>query len=178
VGQLLSNLLGNTRTHGASNKPVLVHAETTKEIFELWASNSGLPIPEAAMDKLFEPFFRGNAHASRQGLGLGLYIAFQIAKAHGGNLTVRSHARDALHVHDAARLTPKGPARRRRRLATVLAGERVLIAWMENHGCDDIARFLTTNRRGGGGEHEAGHGGAAQGPRRSSFRRGVASTPR
>lgn len=42
------------------------------------------------MEKLFEPFFRGNAHASRQGLGLGLYIASQIAKAHGGALTVSS----------------------------------------------------------------------------------------
>ncbi len=40
------------------------------------------------MDPLFEPFFRGNAHASRQ--VLGLYIASQIAKAHGGNLTVGS----------------------------------------------------------------------------------------
>ncbi|WP_347337489.1 ATP-binding protein [Bradyrhizobium arachidis] len=35
------------------------------------------------MDKLFEPFFRGKARASKQGLGLGLYIASQIAKAHG-----------------------------------------------------------------------------------------------
>jgi sigma-B regulation protein RsbU (phosphoserine phosphatase) len=42
------------------------------------------------MDKLFEPFFRGNARASRQGLGLGLYIASQIAKAHDGELTVIS----------------------------------------------------------------------------------------
>ncbi|MGY4474795.1 MULTISPECIES: sensor histidine kinase [Bradyrhizobium] len=42
------------------------------------------------MGKLFEPFFRGNAHASRQGLGLGLYIASQIATAHGGELTVSS----------------------------------------------------------------------------------------
>jgi phosphoserine phosphatase RsbU/P len=42
------------------------------------------------MDKLFEPFFRGNARASRQGLGLGLYMASQIAKAHGGELAVRS----------------------------------------------------------------------------------------
>lgn len=44
------------------------------------------------MDQLFKPFYRGNAHARRQGpgLGLGLYIASQIAKAHGGNLTVGS----------------------------------------------------------------------------------------
>ncbi|QQO15499.1 PAS domain-containing sensor histidine kinase [Bradyrhizobium diazoefficiens] len=90
IGQLLSNLVGNALTHGASAQPVIVHGETRDEFFELWVANAGDPIPQAAMDKLFEPFFRGNAHASRQGLGLGLYIASQIAKAHGGELTVRS----------------------------------------------------------------------------------------
>ncbi|RZN19625.1 ATP-binding protein [Bradyrhizobium sp. Leo121] len=90
LGQMLSNLVGNAITHGSSSKPVIVHAETRERVFELWVSNAGQPIPQAAMDKLFEPFFRGNAHASRQGLGLGLYIASQIAKAHGGELTVSS----------------------------------------------------------------------------------------
>lgn len=92
IGQMLSNLLGNALTHGASNTPVIVRAETSSGCFELWVSNAGEPIPEAAMAKLFEPFFRGTARASRQGLGLGLYIASQIAKAHGGELTVSSRA--------------------------------------------------------------------------------------
>jgi sigma-B regulation protein RsbU (phosphoserine phosphatase) len=92
IGQMLSNLLGNALTHGASNKPIVVHAETTATSFELWVSNAGETIPASAMDKLFEPFFRGNARASRQGLGLGLYIASQIAKAHGGEMAVTSTA--------------------------------------------------------------------------------------
>jgi sigma-B regulation protein RsbU (phosphoserine phosphatase) len=90
LGQMLSNLVGNAITHGSSSKPVIVHAETRERVFELWVSNAGQPIPQAAMDQLFRPFFRGNAHASRQGLGLGLYIASQIAKAHEGKLTVSS----------------------------------------------------------------------------------------
>jgi phosphoserine phosphatase RsbU/P len=90
IGQLFSNLLGNSLTHGATNKPVIVHAETDPAKFKLWVSNAGEPIPSEAMDKLFEPFFRGKARVSRQGLGLGLYIASQIAKAHGGTLTVTS----------------------------------------------------------------------------------------
>jgi sigma-B regulation protein RsbU (phosphoserine phosphatase) len=94
IGQLVSNLVGNALTHGASNRPVVVHGETRDEFFELWVANAGHPIPEAAMDKLFEPFFRGKSHASRQGLGLGLYIASQIAKAHGGELTVSSTAEE------------------------------------------------------------------------------------
>jgi sigma-B regulation protein RsbU (phosphoserine phosphatase) len=92
MGQLLSNLLGNALTHGASDKPVIVRAETKDGFFRLWVANAGEPIPENVMDKLFEPFFRGKARASRQGLGLGLYIAAQIAKAHGAELAVTSTA--------------------------------------------------------------------------------------
>jgi phosphoserine phosphatase RsbU/P len=90
IGQLLSNLLGNALTHGAAGKPVVVHAETKGGTFKLSVSNAGEPIPPESMDQLFEPFFRGKARASRQGLGLGLYISSQIAKAHQGTLTVTS----------------------------------------------------------------------------------------
>jgi phosphoserine phosphatase RsbU/P len=90
IGQLLSNLLGNATTHGSANKPVIVHAETRDGSFHLWVANTGEAIPSEAIDQLFEPFFRGKVRASREGLGLGLYIASQIAKAHGGTLTVSS----------------------------------------------------------------------------------------
>ncbi|MHC2476521.1 hypothetical protein ACVJF0_007498 [Bradyrhizobium elkanii] len=66
IGQLLSNLLGNAVTHGATDKPVVVHAETRKGSFELWVANAGEAIPETVMEKLFEPFFRGKARASKQ----------------------------------------------------------------------------------------------------------------
>lgn len=90
IGQLVSNLVGNALTHGASSKPVRVRAETRDGLFKLSVANAGDIIPEAAMPKLFEPFFRGDVRASRQGLGLGLHIASQIAKAHDGVLTVTS----------------------------------------------------------------------------------------
>lgn len=54
--------------------------------------NSGPPIPQAALERLFQPFFRGEARSSQQGLGLGLYIAFEMAPAHGGTLTATSSA--------------------------------------------------------------------------------------
>jgi len=90
IGQLVSNLVGNALSHGAANEPVRVHAVTEDGLFKLSVENGGEPIPEAAMEKLFEPFFRGEVRASRQGLGLGLHIASQIAKAHDGVLTVTS----------------------------------------------------------------------------------------
>jgi sigma-B regulation protein RsbU (phosphoserine phosphatase) len=67
-----------------------VRAETIDGFFRFSVANGGDPIPQAAMGKLFEPFFRGEVRASRQGLGLGLHIASQIAKAHSGVLSVTS----------------------------------------------------------------------------------------
>jgi sigma-B regulation protein RsbU (phosphoserine phosphatase) len=90
IGQLVSNLVGNALTHGAANEPVRVGAATEEGLFRFSVVNRGEPISEAAIEKLFEPFFRGEVRKSGQGLGLGLYIASQIAKAHEGTLTVTS----------------------------------------------------------------------------------------
>ena len=90
IGQLASNLIGNALTHGAEDQPVRVGAKTQGGQFEFSVANAGEPIPAAAMEKLFEPFFRGDIRASRQGLGLGLHIASQIAQAHGGRIDVTS----------------------------------------------------------------------------------------
>ncbi len=90
IGQLMSNLLGNAITHGDPQTPVRVGGEVVRGAVELWVANGGEPISKMAMERLFQPFFRGEVRASQQGLGLGLYIASEIAAAHGGGLTVRS----------------------------------------------------------------------------------------
>jgi sigma-B regulation protein RsbU (phosphoserine phosphatase) len=94
IGQMVSNLLGNALTHGAPDKPVRIVASTDDGMFVLWIANAGEPIPEAAMTDLFQPFFRGTVRASLQGLGLGLHIASEIAKAHEGELAVTSTAEE------------------------------------------------------------------------------------
>jgi signal transduction histidine kinase len=90
IAQLLSNLLGNALTHGASSEPVRVICNTEDGQFKLSVINGGEKIPDQAMAGLFRPFVRGKAAADREGLGLGLYIASEIAAAHEGKLTVVS----------------------------------------------------------------------------------------
>lgn len=90
IAQLFSNLLGNALTYGAPDEPVRVGAKSDATGFELFVANGGAPISDAAMAKLFQPFVRGDIQSSQQGLGLGLYIASEIAKAHGGELTATS----------------------------------------------------------------------------------------
>ena len=90
VAQLFSNLLGNALTYGAPDAPIRVRAATDGGHFELSVANSGDPIPQAALERLFRPFTRGAIQVNQQGLGLGLYIAAEIARAHGGMLDVAS----------------------------------------------------------------------------------------
>ncbi len=59
-------------------------------VLEVW--NAGEPIPEDRIGKLFQPFWRPSVSASRHGLGLGLYICSQIARAHRGQISVTSTA--------------------------------------------------------------------------------------
>ena len=90
LGQMVSNLLANGLTHGAPNAPVRIHAATVGGELEVSVANGGKPIPPATRERLFQPFFRGEAQPSQNGLGLGLHIASEIAKAHGGAIEVAS----------------------------------------------------------------------------------------
>ncbi|MGC1304371.1 MAG: GAF domain-containing sensor histidine kinase [Caulobacteraceae bacterium] len=92
LSQLLSNLIANALVHGAADTPVRVRAEVMRGVLELSVSNSGDVIPSATLAKLFQPFERGAVRPNQQGLGLGLYIASEIARAHGGALSVESSA--------------------------------------------------------------------------------------
>jgi len=88
IAQLLSNLLGNAMTYGKVDKAVKISASNTDDSFELSVSNATDPIPSEKLENMFQPFERGDTSQHQDGLGLGLYIASEIASAHGGNLSV------------------------------------------------------------------------------------------
>lgn len=90
IAQLLSNLLVNALTHGDPTAPVRVQAHSDDSGFELSIANQGEPIPPDTIKHLFQPFSRASARPGQQGLGLGLYIASEIAHAHRGSLEVDS----------------------------------------------------------------------------------------
>jgi phosphoserine phosphatase RsbU/P len=101
VAQIASNLVANAMKHGAAGRPIHVWASTDEKGFELAVANEGDPIDEVVAQRLFQPFFRGNGRSSNQGLGLGLYIASEIARAHGGKIEVASSkegTRFTLHI--------------------------------------------------------------------------------
>jgi sigma-B regulation protein RsbU (phosphoserine phosphatase) len=90
IAQMFSNLLGNAVAHGAEADPIRVQASVDGNSLQLSVVNTGEPIPPEMMEHLFKPFHRGQVRRNAEGLGLGLYIASQIAEAHGGGIEVHS----------------------------------------------------------------------------------------
>ncbi|HEX8825519.1 MAG TPA: PAS domain-containing sensor histidine kinase [Archangium sp.] len=93
IAQLLTNLVNNALYHGLEDAPVRVRVQGEPESVALSVHNQGKPIPAAVMPQLFAPMKRGEG-ARRTGqagsIGLGLYIVQQIARAHGGTVSVDS----------------------------------------------------------------------------------------
>lgn len=90
IAQVFSNLLSNALTYGKKDEPIRIRAVSKAGEFLLSVSNTGNKIPDIVMDRLFQPFSRGEIIPGQKGLGLGLYIASEIARAHGGKLEVIS----------------------------------------------------------------------------------------
>ena len=90
ISQLYSNLLGNAVKHGAVDQPINSEITSQNGVFSIKVTNAGDRIPEDRMANLFKPFFTTNAANNKSGLGLGLYISSEIAKAHSGKIDVSS----------------------------------------------------------------------------------------
>lgn len=90
--QVLQNLIGNAVRHGSTDAPVMIRVSATKDDVSVVVRNLGAPIPVELRTSLFDPFRRGSTPtpSKHDGLGLGLYIAQQIAMAHQGRIGVQS----------------------------------------------------------------------------------------
>lgn len=94
IAQLISNLVRNAIQHGAEGGVVELRA--LDRAWEVWIEvhNEGPAIPETHVKTIFDPMIRHVADRPSSGLGLGLFIASQVALAHGGSLSVSSTSDD------------------------------------------------------------------------------------
>jgi len=91
--QILANLLQNAIQYGAEGTPVTVSVRGEPKRVVLTVHNEGPAISESARERIFDPLVRGerrNEPRKSSSLGLGLYIAREIAIAHGGSIDVKS----------------------------------------------------------------------------------------
>jgi signal transduction histidine kinase len=93
VGQALGNLLGNAAQHGLRGALISVMLTTTSDVAEISVHNFGPAIAPTLISRLFEPLARSPGAPERAGsIGLGLFIADHIVRAHGGSIRVTSDA--------------------------------------------------------------------------------------
>ena len=97
--QAVSNLMGNAVQHGAASAPVILELKGESSELVIRVRNGGPPIPPGELPRIFEPLIRGasaqHPRKNRPGsIGLGLYIAREVAQSHYGRINVTSTEAD------------------------------------------------------------------------------------
>lgn len=93
VEQIISNLLSNALRHTPAGGSITIHLACTSQEARIQVRDSGPGIPPEDIEHIFERFYRADKSRSRTegGTGLGLTIARQLARTHGGDLRAENH---------------------------------------------------------------------------------------
>jgi two-component system, NtrC family, sensor histidine kinase KinB len=92
IGHVFSNLIGNAIRYTPGDGAITVRAEVKNGVVRFTVSDPGKGIPKEYQARLFEKFFRVPDNTDHKGTGLGLYIAREIVRGHGGDIGVESEA--------------------------------------------------------------------------------------
>jgi signal transduction histidine kinase len=90
LARLVTNLVANALVHGDHGAPVRVTVRGAAAELALEVENRGPPPPPDLVPRMFEAFQRGGD--AGEGLGLGLFVVREVARAHGGSVSVRAGA--------------------------------------------------------------------------------------
>jgi signal transduction histidine kinase len=88
--RVLQNLLQNAIRHTPADGTVRMEARRTAGELELTVQDSGEGIPSESLERVFEPFWRGDPARATSGSGLGLALAKRIVESLGGEIRVQS----------------------------------------------------------------------------------------
>jgi signal transduction histidine kinase len=87
----IRQLLDNALKYSPRNTPVKVRADVRDSTLAIRIHNQGAALSELERDRVFEKFYRGAAVRDRiDGTGMGLAIAREILRAHGGDILLES----------------------------------------------------------------------------------------
>lgn len=97
--QLLNNLVGNAARYSAGTAPMQIQACGRGSQIEVRIRNACAPISASERAQLFDRFYRVAPRVDAAGSGLGLSLAREIARAHGGELALVASAEDVVEMH-------------------------------------------------------------------------------
>jgi signal transduction histidine kinase len=106
LGRVLQNLLQNAIRHTPADGTVRVEAEREPHALRVTVSDTGEGIPPESLERIFDPFWRGDAARAGEGSGLGLALSARIVESLGGRIEVESEpargSRFAVLMHEGA----------------------------------------------------------------------------
>lgn len=107
IEQILTNLLTNAIDHTDANKRIGISIQATDDKIRVFVRNSGRPIPEESLDKLWTSFYKVDKARSREhgGYGLGLSIVRAIQELHGNRYGVQNTSEGVLFWFDVNKTT-------------------------------------------------------------------------
>lgn len=107
---IVRNLLENARKYNRPGGTIRVSLQKNKGEARLMIGNTGEPIPPAAQTHIFQRFHRGSMNENIKGHGLGLNIARDLARLHGGDLRLSTSADDWTEFDLRLPLLPEAPS--------------------------------------------------------------------
>lgn len=91
IQQVLINLLNNAIKYSPSESQVFITVEQEEDTIKVAVEDKGIGISKQSLPKIFDKYYRVEDHADHiQGLGIGLYISFEIIQRHHGRLWAES----------------------------------------------------------------------------------------
>lgn len=97
--QMLNNLVANAARYSVGAAPMQIHACRRGSQIEVRIRNPCAPISATQRAQLFDRFYRVAPRVDAAGSGLGLSLAREIARAHGGDLRLADSAEDVVEMH-------------------------------------------------------------------------------
>ena len=88
--RVIKNLIQNAISYGEQNSPIEITIGEIPKYIVIRVKDYGKGISQSDINKIFNKYYSAAKKFRKIGTGLGLYLSFQIAKAHGGDLTVES----------------------------------------------------------------------------------------
>lgn len=86
LGVALSNLVDNALKYSPAERPVEVAVARAQDEVTIRVRDYGPGVPAAEREAVFEKYYRGAAVGARPGTGLGLHLARELARRHGGEV--------------------------------------------------------------------------------------------
>jgi signal transduction histidine kinase len=96
----IENVVRNALTYGDRTKPIEVRIDSSAHSATVRVLDRGPGVPEAELERIFEPFYRTDKSRDHRqdGQGIGLAITARVTELHGGKVTARNRAEGGLEI--------------------------------------------------------------------------------